>query len=221
MEKTRKINKNKLKEVSFIFILFLIIIILTSFIRTTLSRYQSDADIALSDFDIAFWIVDNDLQSKDICIGNIYPNDNKTFDFNFSVSNFKNIVETDPNGEEIITTKRAETKIEYDIIIKATTNMPLNYTLYCDGSVCNTTEEIQLIDNVYYKVITASANNNPDNLIFGFENDETNNFTIKVNFPEHKDMIVDNTLTNVIIGENFADLVDDVNISIAARQKIN
>ena len=99
--------------------------------------------------------------------------------------------------------------------------MPLNYELYCGANKCNTTEEIEQIDNVYYKVITSQSSDNSDKQTFGFNNDETANFTLKINFPEYKEMVINNALENSIIGQEFADLVDNVNLSIIARQKIN
>ena len=80
-------DKKKIKKSLIVLILIAIIIIAIILLRRTLARYETTAK-SDKDVDVAFWILDNDFKSGTILIKDIYPS-NDSFDYTFSVSNYK------------------------------------------------------------------------------------------------------------------------------------
>ena len=95
-------------SLSFKFIISIIlVIILIIFVPITFSRYQTiSSSNAL--VDIAFYIISSSMQTENLVMKEIGPDDN-SYVYTFSVSNFKD-------------NQRLETKAKYNIVIKTTTN---------------------------------------------------------------------------------------------------
>ena len=191
----KMLDKKKLKKSILILFLIAIIIIAIIFIRNTLSRYETVATSS-KDVDVAFWMLHDDFQSANMIIQDIYPSDN-SFDYSFSVSNFK----TDEEGN---INKRAETDLEYELTITTTTNLPLEYVIERNGEIITTQQEITTDeDGTYYRKISIE----PSQMVQG--QDVTDNYVIKVTFPKEND-------TNA----EFSDLIEYIKLDINAEQII-
>lgn len=177
-------------------IISLIVIIIFAFIqiRNTLARYETTTTTE-REVDVAFWMVDTSFASERLLIDEIYPS-NTPYEYTFTVSNYEG-------------TKRAETDLEYDIVLTATTNLPFEYEIQKGGITCGKTEQLQTDeDGTFYKKMIIDPPASDD---FKLEN-ETNDidtFVIKVTFPKSNSN-----------NENYADLMEDIVLDISATQII-
>ena len=188
-------DKKKLKKSFIILLLIAIIIVAIILIRNTLARYETVAT-SDKDVDVAFWIIDDDFKTGTIIIDDIYPSNN-SFDYSFSVSNF----EKEKDGT---INKRAETDLEYELILTMTTNIPLEYKVEKNGAACETTEEIITdTDGTYYKKISIPSSEMTQGV------DSTDNYTIKVTFSKEND-------TNA----EYSDLIEYIKVNLNAKQII-
>ena len=110
MVKKRKANLYK----KFVILVLCLLILIRIFVLT-LSRYESEAESNV-DIDLAFYVLNEDYQDMSINLDNIFPSDTP-YIYTFSISN-----EKDGN--------RADTNLEYNLKIRTTTNLPLEYKLY-------------------------------------------------------------------------------------------
>lgn len=190
------IDKKKLKKSLFIILLVVIILTAIILIRNTLARYETNAT-SDKDVDVAFWIVGNSFETDRMLIKDIYPSDT-TFDYTFTISNFK----VEEGGENI--TKRAETDMEYDLVLTTTTNLPFEYSIEKNGSTCEKTERLFTDeDGTYYKEIKL-----PQGRI-NQGTDVTDTYVIKITFSK-------SNYTNV----DYADLLEYIKIDLSAKQII-
>lgn len=176
------------------------------FIRRTFSRYESNADSGV-EADMAFWVVNDSLQEKDVYIGEIATG--VTQDYTFTVSNFNESIS-------------AKVPIQYRVIVDSTTNMPLQYSLYkkIDGNdtVCEQEESIyQDADGTYFKKMESEEFNM--GLVEHDSDKETHTFTLRVTLPYYNE---DGLNDGAADDQNwmFADLVEYAKVSIDARQRI-
>ena len=112
--------------------------------------------------------------------------------YNFTVSN--------NNGS-----KRTETALTYDLTLRTTTNLPLDFKLFDINSspVQISTEVIGLDDdNTYFRTITVPQRE------FGFVNNETDSYRIEINFPAEYNL------------EHYQDIIELVEINVDSKQKI-
>lgn len=190
------INKKVFRKMMIIILLIGIIIALVQITRTA-ARYASKVS-AEKQVDVAFYVMDGSFQDDTrLILEDILPSDS-TYDYTFTVSN--------NNG-----TKRTEVAMEYDIIVTATTNMPLTYTIEKDGASCDVTETIIKEESgesyTYYKQLVLTSEDN--NLNFSHTEDITDEFVIKVEFPK-----------NYSTQDGYADLIENVRIEVVGRQII-
>lgn len=192
------INKKALFKSLIIIILLIVIIFVFIQIRNTLARYETTATTE-RDVDVAFWMIDTSFASENILIDEIYPSDTP-YEYTFTVSNF--------NG-----TKRAETDLEYEIVLTTTTNLPFEYEIQKEGVTCAIveTEEQQLIkdaDGTYYRKMTLQPPVT-DNFILETGSDQTDNFKIKLTFPKENNENLE-----------YADLIEYIKLDLSAKQII-
>lgn len=190
------IDKKKLRKSLVIIALLALIIAAIILIRNTLARYETNAT-SEKDVDVAFWIIDNSFKSDRMLIKDIYPSDT-SFNYTFSVSNF----EVEDDGTTI--NKRAETDLEYELVLTATTNLPLEYTIQKNGVTCTKNETLYADeDGTYYKEIKLPKGR------MNQGTDITDEYVVKVNFPK-------SNYTNV----DYADLIEYIKINLNAKQII-
>lgn len=205
------IDKKRLLKSLIIISLIIIIIIAIIHIRKTLARYETTAT-SERDFEVAFWVVDNDFKTDRLVIDDIYPSTNVFDNYTISVTNF------DPgNLATEVDDKIAETDIEYEIELITTTNLPLSYEIAKDGETISDRVTQQLFtdsDGTVYRKIKIGTSENPFimdtiNNTTNQKNKITNTFTLKVTFPSQYS-------TN----QEYADLMEDIKINLTARQVI-
>lgn len=187
------IDKKRLSKSLIIIGLIVIIIFAVIQIRRTLARYETTATTE-REVDVAFWIVDNDFKTDTILIDEIYPRDSD-YEYTFAVSNFN-------------ATKSAETDLSYEIVITASTNLPVSYEITKNGVTCTKIEELyeDASGTCYREIKLETATNN---LIMPESADVTDNFVIKVNFPKEYH-----------VNQEYADLIEYIKLDLTATQII-
>lgn len=194
--KKRKIDKKVFSKMIIILLLIGIIIALIQITRTA-ARYASKVS-AEKQVDVAMYVMDSSFKDDTrLILEDLLPSDT-AYEYTFSVSN--------NNG-----TKRTDVNMEYDIVITATTNMPLTYSIEKDGAPCEATETIIKEESgesyTYYKQIILTSEDN--NLKFSHTEDKTDEFVIKVKFPK-----------GYSTQDGYADLIENVRLEVTGRQII-
>ena len=191
------INKKTFFKSLIILSLIIVIIVVFIQIRNTLARYETTAT-AERDVDVAFWIVENSFKSERLLIEDIYPSTN-TFNYTFTVSNFNGI-------------KKAETDLEYELVLTTTTNLPISYNLYRNGTALTGNNKIDELytdeDGTYYREIKLGTGTTKFILEQG--EDRTDTFIVSVTFPQENSA-----------NEQYADLMENIKIDLSAKQIID
>lgn len=161
-------RKNNLQTVFFLFIVFIFLLLV---LPVSLSRYQSTG-VSNVNSSVAYYVLNTSYQYLDVKIPDIVPR-STPYVYNFTISNHKD-------------NKRAEVNLEYDLLIKATTNLELRYELYLNEDYTNGTaqniiisdEVVQDDHNTYFKELKTPKK------YFTHLYDETNNYTLLIYFDE-------------------------------------
>ena len=149
-----------------VFILVLLLLALLFLVPYTLSRFKSEAR-GDAKIDYAFFVVSDTYNHQSITLNDMKPGDSNSY--TFTVSN------TD-------TIKRTEVSTSYYIYVRATTNLPLQYSLYLmngvnETNIVSNSEVITDDDGMYFKIMETSSRD------FGFDVDETDTYKLTVDFP--------------------------------------
>lgn len=156
----------------------------------SLSRFaslvSSDADVS-----IAFYVIDTEYQTEEIKLDKIVPSDTK-YEYKFSVANYNK-------------TKRLETNAEYNVVIRTTTNLNLEYELYKNDNenAILSKEIIQDEDGTYYNVIKTKKEE------FGFKKNQINYYTLSIKFPLD------------YINHDYQDMIESIEIIVLSEQVTN
>jgi len=186
------IDKKRIYKSLFVISLLIIIIVAVIQVRNTLARYETTANTT-RDLDVAFWIVENSFQTQRLLIEDIYPS-TTPYEYTFTVSNFRD-------------SKKAETDMEYSLVITTTTNLPLSYTIQKNGTTYAATEEIyQDRDGTFYREFTLGET---EKFIFQADTPTTDEYTLKVTFPLEYN-----------INLEYPDLIENIEINLSAKQII-
>ena len=155
---------NRLKvELALLIILLFALLILVPY---TLSRFKTNASGDV-EIDVALFVVDDVYDHDNITLNEMKPGD--TYEYTFSVSNNK-------DG------KRTETITGYDVKVRATTNLPLEYELYLINSglnqnIVDSTDLVQDQDSTYFREIVSLERQ------FDFSSDMTDYYKLVVKYP--------------------------------------
>ena len=162
MDIIRKNNRLKLE----IIILLILLVMLCILIPFTLARFRTEARGDAS-IDIAFYLLNDTYTHQNITLDEMKPGDEKSY--TFSVSN------TDG-------TNRSEVTLDYEIVIRTTTNLQLEYEL--DEIVSGVDNDVILSSNTisdeygtYFKEIKTSSET------FEYTDDETKVYKLTVKYP--------------------------------------
>lgn len=209
------VNKRRLKGLKRLTILITIIIILFTFIRRTISRYQSDTYVT-KELDIAFFAMDSSYQDQSISLEAIEPG--VTYIVNFYVANYKDIKD---KITQIPKRHVSEVSIQFDIIVTVTTNMPIMYAIELDGERAFIDEEIRQDEyGTYTKIISAYAYNNPKYKFYP-GNEKLLNFKLIAEYPnEYREGMRPEYSETEFDDAAYSDLIDNINIAVNARQEI-
>lgn len=178
--------RNKILVITGILIFFWFLYLFK--VPESLSRFtsllSSDANIS-----IAFYVIDTEYQTEEIKLDKIIPSDT-AYEYNFSVANYNK-------------TKRLETNAEYNLVIRTTTNLNLEYELYennSNESVILSKELTQDEDGTYYNVIKT------DKEQFGYTKNQINYYTLSIKFPLE------------YMSYDYQDIIESIEIIILSEQ---
>lgn len=157
------------KRQNIFIVIGLLLIFVGSFWGVTYAKYEMHAK-SVAPLEYALYILDTKPISDTVKLSEVKPSEDE-YVYAFSVSNFKD-------------KKRLETNLEYDLSIKVTTNLPLEYRLVVNddyntnkGNAFVSDEVIQDSDGTYFRVMNAPGSN------FSYKEDETNYYYLIVSFP--------------------------------------
>jgi len=191
----------------------LILILLTAYkiVFNSYSLYESQA-VSTADVDVAFFMLKDEYQTENIQLENMVPGDSR--EINFTLSNY--LSERDPETSEIIDTVVTETDMEYTLKIRSTTNLPLTYRVYVDGTLKKTiVDGVDTSDDA--SVATKDTHNTWFYTLYDDEKDievlhnvtMMHTYKIEIDFPAE--------FTNV----KYQNIIEAVEISIDGRQIID
>ena len=190
----RRRKKNKLYTFIIVFLLIDLLAVLVV-INTSNARYESTA-VSNTELEVALYALEED-DDYTISLNEMVPRE-EPYVYKFTVTN------TDKNG------KLSDVKLYYDLKIIATTNMHLNYKLYKNQNYlspsANSIVNLDIVapdeDVTFFRTLTTSR------VYFGFEEVETNEYTLLVYFPE--------TFKN----SKYQDLIESIQINIDSQQVV-
>ena len=187
----KNINKTKFLFFFKYIAIFLLVVFIINIMEITYSKYSSSAngDAAAN---IAFFIVDVGTYENTISLNNLEPSNND-YIYKFTVNNFKN-------------NKRTNVKLDYNFEFLTTTNLPLTYKIYKEGTnnIITSNEIIQDGDMYFNKLSTNEAGS------FSYEENQTEEYTLVVNFP----------ITYNDKPDEYQGLIDSFMIKINATQRV-
>ena len=187
----KNINKTKFLFFFKYIAIFLLVVFIINIMEITYSKYSSSAngDAAAN---IAFFIVDVGTYENTISLNNLEPSNND-YIYKFTVNNFKN-------------NKRTNVKLDYNLEFVTTTNLPLTYKIYKEGTnnIITSNEIIQDGDMYFNKLSTNEAGS------FSYEENQTEEYTLVVNFP----------ITYNDKPDKYQGLIDSFMIKINATQRV-
>lgn len=153
-------------------ILILSCLIIARIFILVLSKYESISN-SYANVDIAFYLLKEDYKTMTIDLASIVPRDNE-YIFEFSIGN--------QEGEQI-----AEVDLEYELTLRATTNLPLGYKLYLneeytsEGSTNIIKENTVNADEygTYFRTMTT------EKILLKYKEGKTNLYQLVVTFPQN------------------------------------
>lgn len=175
-------------KVTFLFVALILVICL---LPKTFSKYETNIH-ATADVDAAFYVITTNYQYQTIQLTNIIPR-NESYAITFSVAN--------TDGQN-----RLETRLRYNLSIRATTNLPLTFELYegivnenLTGIITNNVVEADEY-GTYFRTI------NTNTKYFSYLYDEITYYTLLIYFPE--------TYKNYM----YQDIIEAIEIIIDSEQ---
>ncbi len=164
-------------------------------ISFTQTRYESET-VSTSSLNTAIYLLNDEYQTINVKLPDVKPSNNQ-YAYTFSISNY---------NEE----KHAEVTLSYDLYIRKTTNMPIEYELFETLDITNatsiiTSNTVQLdSDNTYFRNIATSGGDT-----FNFAADCINYYTLLFTFPsEFND-------------SKYQDLIDYIEIKVDSHQVLS
>ena len=191
-----KKRKNEKRKYTFIIIFLLIdLLAILAIFNTSNARFTSKATSETS-LNVALYALSQD-NNLDIVLDNMVPR-SEPYKYTFSIYN--------SDGKN-----RTETRLEYDLKIIATTNIPLEYKLCVNNlNLCETGENIIKVDEITtdddgtkFRVMTT------DSVIFDYDKDEKNDYTLLIYFPKKYNSSI------------YQDLVESVQVNVESCQIID
>lgn len=187
------VNHKKFKSIVFSSLLLILLLVSVFLIPTTFSKYVSETS-SDAEVKIAFYLLKTDYRTSVILLDEIAPR-NDPYTYMFTVSNYEG-------------NNRAETNMKYDLSIRTTTNLPLEYELYLnsvytDANAENAITNSQIIqddDGTYFNKFTT------DTEYFSYSYNEINTYQLVVYFP------------STYVDEMYQDIVDSIEITVNSKQ---
>ena len=189
---TRKRRRRKIKLIYNIFLFLIVLLLSILLIKTTRAKYKSGA-AGNANVDLAYYLFGAGSISQELKLESILPRE-EPYDYTFLVAN--------NDG-----TKRTETAIEYSMVIKTTTNLPLEFAVYKTSdlttNLAGEPNVFQDEDGTYFQTINVTGGT------FGFSRDEQETYKISVTFPKRYNLA------------EYEGIIEYVELTINSNQKIN
>ncbi len=187
-------NKSRFIFLIKIIIVLGIVVFALTYITSTLSKYNS-VGTSQASVDIAYYLVDETSISNSLKVGGIIPR-NEPYTYTITVSNNDGV-------------KRTDVTLEYDLIIKTTTNLPLEYSVYLNENyddtdatnIIKTSVDEADSDGTYFKTITLPTKE------LSYKKDETDTYQLAIVFPARYN------------SSEYQNILEYIEVSINARQK--
>ena len=191
-----KLKINTLKTIIKISLIVLLFFLLGAFVVQSYSLYETRASLN-ANVDKAIYLITDQKMTFNIDTNAIFPND-ESYEYTFSVSNFKNDTE-------------GEFDLEYYIRIKTTTNLPITVKLYRNEEYSSSATNIiptysltQDDDNAWYKIY----NNTPTyDLLCDYR--ITDYYVLVVDFP-----------SSYSAYKEYAGVPENIEVGIYSKQKV-
>ena len=201
------------------FLLAIIIVcLLHRILFSSYSLYESEAS-STADIDVAFYTLEDEYLTKVISIDEIIPGETRRIAF--TVSNYY----IDDNGENVIT----ETDMLYDLKVRTTTNLPLEYKMYKNQGldVDNLTNilEIETVQN--QNMYLDEDNTIFKNLVFATQSADkkaegiTDSDEFYYTTPETNTYILEMTLPATYNSVEYQNVIECIEISVDSEQRID
>lgn len=174
-------------------ILVLCLLIIARIFVIVLSKYESIAS-SYANVEIAFYLLKEDYKSMTINLAELLPQNN-AYVFDFSIGN--------QDGIEM-----AEVDLEYELLLRTTTNLPLTFELYMnekytDLGATNIIKENNVAQDehgTYFRTMTTEKN------YLSYKEGVTNLYQLVVYFPANYNQ------------ENYQDIIELLEINVNAQQ---
>lgn len=187
----RRRRRKKFKLINYFFLLLIVLILFILLIKPTRAKYRSSA-VGSANVDLAYYLFGAGSISQDLKLESILPRD-AAYEYTFLVAN--------NDG-----TKRTDTAIDYSIIIKTTTNLPLEFEVYkttdLTTDLAGTPNAYRDTDGTYFQTINVTGGS------FGFSQNQQETYKILVKFPKRYNLA------------EYEGIVEYVQLTINSSQKI-
>lgn len=200
LRERKALKKQKRTKLIMVLVIF---VALYKIIFGSFSLYESNAE-SVAEVDLAFYILNDFYSNRSVALNNMLPGDSQTF-----VITVSNYIDDEETGDTII----SDTDMEYDITIKTTTNLPLEYTITKNQEMVesNNIAECEIIQDEYgtyfSRLLTESGQFDVN---VGNQRDipYTDTYIIKIELPAD------------CTDERFAGIKDAIDIEIHGRQMV-
>lgn len=190
-----KNRKKVLRLYAKLVILVLCILTILRIFGLVLSKYESISN-SYANVDIAFYLFKEDYKTMTINLASIVPQDNK-YIFEFTIGN--------QDGIEM-----AEVDIEYELTLRATTNLQLTYELYKNQNYIDADAKNIIIENnilpdeygTYFRTMTT------EKCFLPYTEGTTNLYQLVINFPANFNH------------EKYQDIIELLEITVYATQVV-
>ena len=187
------INKKVRMLYAKLIILILCCLIIARIFVLVLSKYES-ISTSYANVDIAFYLLKEDYQTMTLNLASIVPTDNE-YVFDFSIGN-------QDSGEV------AEIDLEYELTLRATTNLPLTYKLYMNEQYTDEGAKNIILENTtdYDEYDTYFRNMTTEKIILPYTEGKTNLYQLVITFPANYN------------SETYQDIIELLEIRVNAEQ---
>lgn len=186
-------NKKLKRLYAKLIILILCLLIIARIFVLVLAKYESISN-SYANVGIAFYLFKEDYKTMTLNLAELLPQDN-VYVYDFTIGN--------QDGEEM-----AEVDIEYELILRTTTNLPLTYELYMnenytdEGATNIITQDNIALDEkgTYFRTMKT------DKINLSYKQGTTNLYQLVVHFPANYNQ------------EIYQDIIELLEINVNAQQ---
>jgi len=183
----KKIKRNKLIKLM-LWSAFLLLVI--DLLSSSFSRYSGDISTD-AQVEVAYYVFKEGSISSNLKLTEFAPG--QSYTYTFTVANYEG-------------TKRTEATLDYNIQVRTTTNLPLTYKIYKQGTTTDLVDDIENRtddDGTYFKYITTADET------FGHTQNELETYELVIEYPSTSK------------SAEYESTIEFVEITINSKQKIS